>query len=341
MTLRAASLGPPARLARAPLGGLRPPAASLRFAGSRRPPWEGCAPGPGAAAGPHPGRSLPVASLPPHKWLCAAARPRVRPSASASPSAGLFGRFACCRAASLRSPASGRRARSARLASLSPRSRARPRARFRAPSALAAAVCLRPRPCCAAAFLVGRPCSARAWALCSASARGGPLAPLRASVALAPPRPPRRPCGRLFPLRGGRGLVCCARPPAAACCASPGRCAGRGVLPRAPPVPAAPAGGSGERVASGGPLAPRCVARASRVPLAGPPPGLSGPPRTVPARLTFLKIVNRGHTRTVCGRFRPPLSHCPASVKAAILRTVRAAHGAALTSPGGKFARRA
>ena len=49
------ALRAPARLRS--LGGLRPPAASLRCAGSRRPPW-GSGSGPGAAAGPHPPRSL-------------------------------------------------------------------------------------------------------------------------------------------------------------------------------------------------------------------------------------------------------------------------------------------
>ena len=68
MTLRAASLGPSARLARAPLGGLRPPAASLRCAGSRRPPWGAAPRGPGPLPGPTRAARLGALRCPRHKW---------------------------------------------------------------------------------------------------------------------------------------------------------------------------------------------------------------------------------------------------------------------------------
>lgn len=130
-----------------------------------------------------------------------------------------------------------------------------------------------------------------------------------------PPSPPAsRLRGRLAPAPGAcaalraaclgasgpRGLLGCARPPAVACCASPWvlpallglacalarlrsrRCAPllrpgalRGVLPCAPRPPP-PLGAPGARSPLGG-FAPRCVGRAFRAPLAGPPAGCARP----------------------------------------------------------------
>ena len=172
---------------------------------------------------------------------------------------------------------------------LAPRSHARPLVRrCAAPRALAAAVCLRARPRVAAGSLFGRPCCARAWPLCSASARGGPL----------------RARGRGFALRARSSLP---RPAAA-----PLRLWARGLLagppgglrppfspPGAPrvgcaPAPARACGGS-VRLRSCG---PRCLglraavrrtvaaprrARFSPAPLPSPPPppGLRGGVRPV------------------------------------------------------------
>ena len=61
-------------------------------------------------------------------------------------------------------------------------------------------------------------------------------------------------------------------------------------LSPAPPRPAAPAGGSGERVASGRASPPRCVGRLFAAPLAGPPRAARGPRRGISARLTVRKL---------------------------------------------------
>lgn len=149
--------------------------------------------------------------------------------------------------------------------SLGPCARCALRGRSLAPSACGPALV------CAAGSLFGRPCVARACALCSAWPRGGPLRPRFAASGPGAPRPApvARPLAALF-LRGGRAFGC-ARGPARACCASPGSasCAAwasgpgcarsvsadavlarlfpsprraSGVLPASPPAPAAPLG---------------------------------------------------------------------------------------------------
>lgn len=118
----------------------------------------------------------------------------------------------------LRSSAPARRARARASCAALPRSPARPRARCRAPSALAAAA---PPPCprSAAAFrwsallLLGRgfgpPPAARRPA-------GGLLVPSGLTPAGAPPRPPARPCGPLFPPPGAGAWLCSPGPARAA-----------------------------------------------------------------------------------------------------------------------------
>ena len=137
MTLRAASLGPSARLARAPLGGLRPPAASLRCAGSRRPPWGAAPRGPGPLPGPTRAARLGALRCPRHKWCARWARwalfrpacgpplrrgpfPRAGPAAACAPApasrlrSGRFGpRFARRRRARGVPPGSPARGRAA------------------------------------------------------------------------------------------------------------------------------------------------------------------------------------------------------------------------------------
>lgn len=190
----------------------------------------------------------------------------------------------------------------ARVPALCPRSPARPRARCRAPSALAAAVCLRPRPRCAAGSLFARPCCAWPWALCSASARGGsawaPPGFARARSAPAPGAALRAAFppsgagawlaarGRLRPLAallrgcflrclGLRALWLGFAPAGAHRCCAQARFVG---FSPAPPRPAAPAGGSGERQAcSRWPAGPRRGCRFSR-PSPAAPPGCSRPP---------------------------------------------------------------
>ena len=176
-------------------------------------------------------------------------------------------------------PLRARRARFARLAALSPRSPARPLVRrCAAPRALAGPAAAGPRPRCAAGSLLGRPCCAWPWALCSAWPRGGSLAPPpgQGSRSLRP-GPPAALAGR-FPPSGGPGLGWLR----AAACGRLLRLAG-GVavvvgLSPAPPRPAAPAGGSGERVArlGEGPAGPR-RGSAFRSPFPAAPPGMGGP----------------------------------------------------------------
>lgn len=138
-----------------------------------------------------------------------------------------------------------RRARPARaVASLPPAPALGPCARLRAPWALAGPVCLRRRSRCAAGFLFGRPCCARACGLCSACPRGG-LACVPSGFARARSGPPpARAVGALFPASRGAGsgflrACACARllPFSCGC----GRC----LLPASPPAPAAPLGLSG------------------------------------------------------------------------------------------------
>lgn len=300
MTLRAASLGPSARLAPAPLGGLRPPAASLRCAGSRRPPWGGLRPGSRVPIRGPPG---PPGSVP----FGALATSGVR----AGPFGPFFGQPAVPPCAGAPSPARVPR-RPARprplrgsgpahcaLASLAvagpagfppapPLGAGRPRS-CGLPVPLAGPVCLRPRLRCAAGSLFGRPCCAWPWALCSAWPRRAP--PSRALRASGPgcSRPGAVPGCRPAFSAPAPGRVGCAAAPAALlrfCAAFPG---GVGFSP-APPRPAAPAGGSGGHEARLGGLDPPLRGpRFSRT-SCGSPRGPGGPARAPSARLTVRKL---------------------------------------------------
>ena len=255
----------------------------VRGPGPRRPWPKGTRPppfprGPSTGSGPHP------------LWFCpAAAGPLLPGGFSRRP----FAHSACCRAASLRSPAPARRARSARVLRSAPRAPARPRARFRAPSGLAAAVCLRARPRAAAGFLSGALALSRAWPLCSASACGGPAWPLRASPALRSAPAPLAGLRPPFPPSGGRGLGLLRARPAAL--ASPFRRAS-GVgwgSPLRPPAPPPPLG------APGGPVpVPGC--RKSHTSAGGPVgPGADRWGRFGP--VDSPEIVNQG-LHEMCGR---------------------------------------
>lgn len=150
--------------------------------------------------------------------------------------------------------------------SLGPCARCALRGRSLAPSACGPALV------CAAGSLFGRPCVARACALCSAWPRGGPLRPRFAASGPGAPRPApvARPLAALF-LRGGRASGC-ARGPARACCASPGSasCAAwvrvRGWLGFAPAGAhrCSPRRASGVLPASPPPLPPRWGSRGAR-----------------------------------------------------------------------------
>ena len=244
--------------------------------------------GPGGPQGatPHPGPS----ALPPGHSAVALAGPLRGPCCAApvprSPRFAWLGPVARARAAAASRPRSGVCA----LASLggpgppllAPRSAARPLVRrCAAPRALAGPVCLRPRSRVAAGSLIGRPCCARPWALCSAWPRGGPLRArfrLRASGRSASPRPggfgPGGSCARppaaappFFPLRG-RALGLRAAAPLAGClcrCC----CTDRGLLPCRPP-PGRPRWGLPGARGPYGRLRPRSGSRFSR-PSRGPP----------------------------------------------------------------------
>ena len=161
--------------------------------------------------------------------------------------------------------------------------------RSAAPWPLAGPVCLRPRLRCAAGALLGCPCCAVPWALCSAWPRRVPP--------WSPP-PGLRARGLLARGRGGFAAVCSASPPVSfllACCA---RCAylRRGFSPCAPPPRRPPLGGSGEREASGlGGRGPRCFAappgwvrQAVRVPIVAAPARLKpGAFAALPSPLRF------------------------------------------------------
>lgn len=215
----------------------------------------------------------------------------------------------------LRSSAPARRARFARVLRCAPRSPARPRPRWRAPSALAAAVCLRARPRCAAGSLPGRPCCAWAWPLCSASARGGlRLAPPGYARATLRPGPLRGPAGRFFPLRGP-GLVVLAGPARLRCGARRVRWAS----PLPPPPPLRPRWGlRGARGPMGGLRAPG-QGPLFGGPLPGSPGAVVGPASRFFGSFDRPKNVNRDFL-PCCAR---QLSHCPRRVKAQAGRALR------------------
>lgn len=216
------------------------------------------------------------------------------------------------------------------------------------------------RPCawaplrCAAGSLLGRPCCA----LARRCASGRPAPSSRrppSGFGACPPRCARR--RRL--LAPGRWAACAAlwaalRPGALWVLGGPARlrcpavralCGPTGLSP-APPRPAAPAGGSGVRVA--------CCARGLRPPPRGrflaalwaaPPGPGSAPGAPFSARLTVRKL-STGHLHASCRRpfstafstAPPPLSHCPAAVKAALRLALGGSEvpprASALTLPG-------
>lgn len=147
---------------------------------------------------------------------------------------------------------------------------------------------------CAAGSLFGRPCVARAWALCSAWPRGGPLRPRFAASGPGAPRPApvARPLAALF-LRGGRAFGC-ARGPARACCASVAAASVVAGFSLLPPRPCRPAGAPGEREASG-------LSAAFRGPLAAAPRAVGGPRCAISGAVHNPEIVNRVLTFR-CGR---------------------------------------
>lgn len=181
----------------------------------------GCAPGPpggGKCRPPSPGRLGAPFVAPKPAIVCAPARPRVRSSASASPSGSLFARSASCRAgapapalvrfgAARPPPLRGRVSAHSALASLPapaprplpPGSGARPCAPLRGSCGARCRRC----PGLALAALrapVGRPCSVSGAALgLRVGPPGPPLPrPLRGfGGGWLPPRGPARPCGPL------------------------------------------------------------------------------------------------------------------------------------------------
>lgn len=261
MTLRAASLGPAARLARAPLGGLRPPRASLRCAGSRAPPWGAAPRVPGPTPGPHPCRSLPLPSVAPHKGVraCRAVGPafcalRVLPRRGPCPCARPLRRGAPAAASRGRSAVCGlRRPRAVPCAPPLPRSASCALARSvgarcrRLPAGPPSRRCGLPSRSpllCSCLALVQRvgPWGAAAaprWA----SSLAPPAAPLGLRARRLPAGAPGRASGPLPPLRGPR--LGCAPAPARACwCLCPAVSVSVG-SPLRPPAPPPPLGAPG------------------------------------------------------------------------------------------------
>ena len=210
-------------------------------------------------------------------------------------------------------PLRARRARFARLAALSPRSPARPLVRrCAAPRALAGpgplAVPSAPlrascgRPC----FSPGRLCGCRGPA-------GGRLRPLRGKGRARSAPAPLRPLRAAFPPPGGRGLVGCARPPAAACCASPGALRWSWGSPLRPPAPPPPLGAPGSAWLAGrgacGPPPGVCFSQ----PFPGGPPGDGRAPRGVSPRLTVRKLSTRVFRPPPCLPFYRPRQGFPSA----------------------------
>ena len=282
----------------------------------------GCAPGPGAAHGPHPGRLLPVAALPspsgfarlPGLAFVPPRRLRRRPGLLPSPRPAGPGPLP------LPSAAAGRRARR-RASFAAPPSP--PLGRLCARTRSAGARCRR-LPAAPALLRCGLP--ARSPLLRAAlglvqrvGSRGLSLGPLRGkrrgSSGPAPVGGLRWRSGR-FPARLS-GVTWCA------------------VFSPAPPRPAAPAGGSGERVAcSRWPSAPRCVGRASRAPLAGPPSPGSDPPVGVFGPVDTPKTVNRCCAGGPAGPHPGPDLHAACSRPAAALPLSHPRQGCPSAGPG-------
>lgn len=149
-----------------------------------------------------------------------------------------------------------------------------------------------------------------------------------------------------FPAFGPRGLWA-ARPARAGLAALlRGCCGGCGLRPGLPPAPAAPSGGSRGARGPFGWASPPAAWVGFLPPLLRLPPGRCAAPGAAPAARLTVRKLSTGGLHEVCAP--PPFSHCPASVKAALAAGAALAASApmrcsppALTSPGGKFARRA
>ena len=319
-------LGPPAMALRASGGAAAPapPRGRVRIAGPRRPRTPrndagGCVPGPGAARAP-PGPLGSSAALRRHQRYARRSRlsagpfmrtPRPLLRRGPCPCAGRSG---AARPAPLRGPGPAHGARASRAGpaprgsppapSLGPCAPLRGSADARWPRLVRA-----PASAPAAGSLFGRPCSAPPPPRPSAWPRRVPPAPSRFAGFGG---------GCLRP-RGARGLrprsgwlrppgPCCAPAPARACwCLFRAAVLAVGLSP-APPRPAAPAGGSGEREACGrasppfpAPPGGSPMGRASRAPLLSRGRGPGGAPRRFFGMVDSPKIVNRVSLHGACG----------------------------------------
>ena len=143
--------------------------------------------------------------------------------------------------------------------------------------------------------------------------RGGSLAPPPGQGSrFAPPRPPCGPAGR-FPPSGGPGLGLLR----AAACGRLLRLAGGaavvGGFSPAPPRPAAPAGGSGEREAHSGWLRPPLRGSRFSRPSCGPPSRCARAPRGVSPRLTVRKLSTQVFRPPPCLPFYRPRQGFPSA----------------------------